>query len=141
MDSNLMRDDFILLLDRMKSEDKEEVLEVVGEVHDKMLAANVTWDDLLRLNPDEGEVISSDKPVGQDEVTDNREAEAGEIDLSTLDNDEVKEAEALILSIQKLKISENTKKELEEYLVDLKEDEFHQMDLRYLRALKSRLVS
>ena len=94
MDSNLMRDDFILLLDRMKSEDKEEVLEVVGEVHDIMLAANVTWDDLLRLNPDEGEVISSDKPVGQDEVTDNREAEAGEIDLSTLDNDEVKEAEA-----------------------------------------------
>ena len=36
---------------------------------------------------------------------------------------------------------ETTKQELKEYSEDLKEGEFEQMDLRYLRALKARLTA
>jgi len=39
-----------------------------------------------------------------------------------------------------LGVSAETKKELEEYKIDIKEGEFEKMDLKYLQALHKRLA-
>ena len=52
---------------------------------------------------------------------------------------EITEAKKLIQAINLIAKSDATKEELAEYKEDLKEGEFKQMDLQYLRALKDRL--
>ena len=138
MRTDLKRDDFISLLEKMKSENDDEILNAVREVNAKMTVAGVTWDDLL-ISQEAGSTNGSDEKMGED--IDSEVDGASNADFSTLNDEEKQEAEALINAIGKLKISEMTKQELDEYKADLKQGEFQQMDLRYLRAFKNRLVN
>jgi hypothetical protein len=152
MKANLERDDFINLLGQLNSDDDAEILGAVRDLNAKMTVAGMTWDDLLISQGDTAEVTLSededsaidqgieDSDIDQeDEESDIDQEDKGSDNLEPLSDDEKEEAGSLISAIGGMEISNMTKQELEEYAADIKSGDFEKMDLRYLRALKSRL--
>jgi hypothetical protein len=161
MRTDLERGDFLTLLEKLKSEEDDEVLGVVRDINAKMTVAGVSWDDLL-ISQDETQEDSADE-TQEDSADETQEDSADETQEDSADDDkdedgqksgrenvsddnfeplndeERQEAENLINAIKGMKVSEATKQEIDEYRDDLREGEFEQMDLRYLRALKARL--
>jgi len=70
----------------------------------------------------------------------NEDSYGANIELLPLSNDEIKEAQSMINQILELEIGEDLQEELEEYKVDIAEDEFTKMDLKYLRDLHKRMT-
>ena len=134
MKTDLERDDFLALLEKLKSDENSEILTAVRDINDKMSVAGVSWDNLL-ISQGEDKVNHSDL----EDDYENEDQEIKDDNLEPLSDEESKEALSLIKAISNLKISAATKQELDEYKEDLKEGEFEKMDLRYLRALKARL--
>jgi len=139
MRTKLERDDFIALLEKLNSEDEADVLAAARDINAKMTVAGVTWDDLLMSQGDastESDHSDDDEDEGEAEQSNDDDDDS---DLNPLSAEEKAEASSLIAAIRGLEISDATKSELEEYEDDLKQGEFEQMDLRYLKALKTRL--
>jgi len=137
MRTDLERGDFLALLEKLKSEEDDEVLGVVRDINAKMTVAGVSWDDLL-ISQDETQEDSADDDKVEDGQESGRE-NVSDDNSEPLNDEERQEAENLINAIKGMKVSEATKQEIDEYRDDLREGEFEQMDLRYLRALKARL--
>ena len=138
MRTKLERDDFIALLEKLNSEDEADVLAAARDINAKMTVAGVTWDDLLMSQGDastESDHSDDDEDEGEAEQSNDDD----DSDLNALSAEEKAEALSLIAAIRGLEISDATKSELEEYEDDLEQGEFEQMDLRYLKALKTRL--
>ena len=134
MKTDLERDEFLVLLEKLRSEDDSIILATVGDINSKMMVAEVSWDDLLISQDD----IQVDNDLDA-EVKDTNNDNDSEGTIEPLNDEEKREAEDLIGAIRSMKVSGSTKKELDEYASDIKEGEFELMDLRYLRALKARL--
>jgi hypothetical protein len=134
MKTDLERDEFLVLLEKLRSEDDSIILATVGDINSKMMVAEVSWDDLL-ISQDDIQVDNDLDAEVQDANNDNDSDGTTE----PLNDEEKREAEDLIAAIRSMKVSGSTKKELDEYASDIKEGEFELMDLRYLRALKARL--
>ena len=134
MKTDLERDEFLVLLEKLRSEDDSIILATVGDINSKMMVAEVSWDDLLISQDD----IQVDTDLDA-EVKDTNNDNDSEGTIEPLNDEEKREAEDLIGAIRSMKVSGSTKKELDEYASDIKEGEFELMDLRYLRALKARL--
>ena len=137
MKTDLERDDFLVLLEKLKSEDDKEILSAARDINAKMTVAGVSWDDLL-ISQDEA-IENIDSSHDNDHGNQNDENEQTDDNFEALNDEESQEAISLIKTIGNMKVSETTKQELSEYKDDLKEGEFEKMDLRYLRALKARL--
>jgi hypothetical protein len=137
MRTDLERGDFLTLLEKLKSEEDDEVLGVVRDINAKMTVAGVSWDDLL-ISQDETQEDSADDDKDEDGQESGRE-NVSDDNFEPLNDEERQEAENLINAIKGMKVSKATKQEIDEYRDDLREGEFEQMDLRYLRALKARL--
>ena len=138
MRTKLERDDFIALLEKLNSEDEADVLAAARDINAKMTVAGVTWDDLLMSQGDastESDYSDDDEDEGEAEQSNDDD----DSDLNPLSAEEKAEASSLIAAIRGLEISDATKSELKEYEDDLEHGEFEQMDLRYLKALKTRL--
>ena len=134
MQKDLERDDFLVLLEKLRSEEDGVILTTVNDINAKMSDAGVSWDDLL--------ISQNDIQVEDDEDVIDHEGETNNDSDDTfepLNDEEKREAESLIGAIRGMKVSAATKKELDEYVEDINEGEFELMDLRYLRALKERL--
>lgn len=134
MKTDLERDEFLVLLEKLRSEDDSIILATVGDINSKMMVAEVSWDDLL-ISQDDIQVDNDLDAEVQDANNDND----SDGTIEPLNDEEKREAEDLIGAIRSMKVSGSTKKELDEYASDIKEGEFELMDLRYLRALKARL--
>ena len=134
MKTDLERDEFLVLLEKLRSEDDSIILATVGDINSKMMVAEVSWDDLL-ISQD---VIQVDNDVDAEVQNTNNDNDSDGT-FEPLNDEEKREAEDLIGAIRSMKVSGSTKKELDEYASDIKEGEFELMDLRYLRALKARL--
>ena len=134
MQTDLERDDFLVLLEKLKSEEDAVVLATINDINAKMSDAGVSWDDLL-ISQDDIQVEDGEDATDQEGETENDSGDTFE----PLNDEEKREAESLIVAIRGMKVSTATKKELDEYVEDIKEGEFELMDLRYLRALKERL--
>ena len=134
MKTDLERDEFLVLLEKLRSEDDSIILATVGDINSKMMVAEVSWDDLLISQDD----IQVDNDLDA-EVKDANNDNDSDGTIEPLNDEEKREAEDLIGAIRSMKVSGSTKKELDEYASDIKEGEFELMDLRYLRALKARL--
>jgi hypothetical protein len=134
MKTDLERDEFLVLLEKLRSEDDSIILATVGDINSKMMVAEVSWDDLLISQDD----IQVDNDLDA-EVKDANNDNDNDGTIEPLNDEEKREAEDLIGAIRSMKVSGSTKKELDEYASDIKEGEFELMDLRYLRALKARL--
>ena len=134
MQTDLERDDFLVLLEKLRSEEDAVVLATINDINAKMSDAGVSWDDLL-ISQDDIQVEDGKDATDQEGETENDSGDTFE----PLNDEEKREAESLIVAIRGMKVSTATKKELDEYVEDIKEGEFELMDLRYLRALKERL--
>ena len=134
MQTDLDRDDFLVLLEKLKSEEDAVVLATINDINAKMSDAGVSWDDLL-ISQDDIQVEDGEDVIDHEVETENDSGDTFE----PLNDEEKREAESLIGAIRGMKVSTATKKELDEYVEDIKEGEFELMDLRYLRALKERL--
>ncbi|MBL6863892.1 MAG: hypothetical protein ISQ90_03805 [Rhodospirillales bacterium] len=135
MQTDLNRDEFLELLEKLSSTKKSDVLSIVEEINNKMSNAGVTWDQLLISSQaeEEEEVEEPD----DDEVSNIEDVE--ESKSQPISKTEITEVKKLIQAIDAISKSDATKQELREYEEDLKEGDFEQMDLQYLRALKDRL--
>ena len=134
MQTDLERDDFLVLLEKLRSEEDGVILTTVNDINAKMSDAGVSWDDLL-ISQDDIQVEDGEDLIDHEVETENDSGDTFE----PLNDEEKREAESLIGAIRGMKVSAATKKELDEYVEDIKEGEFEVMDLRYLRALKERL--
>ena len=134
MQTDLERADFLVLLEKLRSEEDAVVLATINDINAKMSDAGVSWDDLL-ISQDDIQVEDGEDATDQEGETENDSGDTFE----PLNDEEKREAESLIGAIRGMKVSTATKKELDEYVEDIKEGEFELMDLRYLRALKERL--
>ena len=162
--SNLSREDFIELLNKLGMDDDDDVLTAARDLHARITVAGIAWDDLLvpEEDPDaepededeyedddedadedgeEEEVSEDDEVDEEDEDADEGDDEAdGDDDgEAALSDEQKKEAEDLIAAISGLNISAATKEDMKEYKQDLADGEFDVMDLNYLRALRGRL--
>ena len=135
MQTDLNRDEFLELLEKLSSTKKSDVLSIVEEINNKMSNAGVTWDQLL-ISSQAEEEEEVDEP-DDDEVSNIEDVE--ESKSQPISKTEITEVKKLIQAIDAISKSDATKQELREYEEDLKEGDFEQMDLQYLRALKDRL--
>jgi hypothetical protein len=136
MQTDIERDDFLVLLEKLKSEEDGVILATVNDINAKMSNAGVAWDDLL-ISQNDIQVEDGEDVIDHETETET-EIDSGDT-FEPLNDEEKREAESLIGAIRGMKVSTATKKELNEYVEDIKEGEFELMDLRYLRALKERL--
>jgi hypothetical protein len=146
MTEPIPREDVIELLNRLGSDRDEDVLEAAREVHTRIAAANMTWDQLLV--PDQADDADDEYDESEDsEDSDDSDA----IEAPDPDDEEAtepagapdaKNAESLAL-IDKLLamrgISTDLREELKGYKTDIAEGEFETRDHRYLRAVHARL--
>ena len=119
MHANLERQKFIDLLNKLGDPNDDEVIAAARDLHAQVVVSGLTWDDLLFPDEDEDEEEEEEPPLSEEEE---------------------KEALSLINQISELGVSAETKEELEEYKIDIKEGEFEKMDLKYLQALHKRLA-
>ncbi len=130
MTEPLERDNVIALLKRLGSDQDEDVLEAARQVHAQITAAGMTWEDLLV--PD----VAADE--GDDAEFQDTEDETPEPPAETAKKDT--DSLALIDELlAKTGISEDLRKELENYKTDIAEGEFEEADRRYLLAVRNRL--
>lgn len=137
MQTDLNRDEFLELLEKLSSTKKSDVLPIVEEINNKMSNAGVTWDQLLISSQAEDEGEEEVDEADDDEVKNIENVE--ESRSQPISKTEITEVKKLIKAIDAISKSDATKQELREYEEDLKEGDFEQMDLQYLRALKDRL--
>ena len=114
MQANLERQKFIDLLNKLGDPNDDEVIAAARDLSAQVVVSGLTWDDLLFPEEEEEE--------------------------PPLSEEEEKEALSLINQISELGVSAETKEELEEYKIDIKEGEFEKMDLKYIQALHKRLA-
>ncbi len=130
MTEPLKRDEVVGLLKRLGSEPDEEVLEAARQVHARITAAGMTWDELLI--PDQAADDTDDAPY------EDLEDESAEPAAETVG----KNAESLTLIdklLAKSGISPDLREELKGYKADIAEGAFREADRRYLRAISERL--
>ncbi len=157
MTESIPREDVIELLNRLGSDRDEDVLEAAREVHTRITAADMTWDQLLVPDHADDAADDTDDDENDDDESDDDESEdSDESDaVESSDSDEeatepagaagaknAKNAESLAL-IDKLLamrgISTDLREELKGYKTDIAEGEFETRDHRYLRAVHARL--
>jgi len=139
MTEPLVRDDIVGLLDQLGSDRDEDVLEAARQLHARITAAGVSWEELLASDDQDAEEVHGGgaghagnsephEPLAEDAET---PAETGG------DN-----APSLLLidkMLAKPDISEDFRGELEGYKADMAAGEFEDGDRRYIRALYERL--
>ncbi len=156
MTEPLERDDIIGLLERLGNEPDEEVLEAARQVHARITAAGMTWDDLLvpdQAADDTDDFDDTDDTDDADDTDDTDDTDADDADDSGDEDLEDESAEpaaetagknaASLTLIDKLLaksgISQDLREELQGYKTDIAEGDFGEADRRYLQAISERL--
>ena len=136
---------------RRGNEPDEEVLEAARQVHARITAAGMTWDDLLIPDQADDETEDFDDADDSDDTDDADDAEYEDEADEENEEDEGaeptaetagKNAETLALIgklLAKSGISEDLRDELEGYKTDIAEGDFREADRRYLQAISERL--
>ncbi len=131
MTESLERDNIIALLKGLGSDRDEAVLEAARQVHAQITLAGITWEELLV--PD----VTADD--GDDVEYHDTEDETPEPPTETVKKD----ADSLAVIdelLAKTGISEDLRKEMENYKTDLAEGTFEEADRQYIRAVRDRLL-
>ena len=129
MSEALSREDLIGLLERLDSEQDQDVLAAARELQSRVAAAGLTWADLLSHEAQAADADEEDTAAQVDEAP----ARKAGGDRETL---------ALIEKLlARPGISEEFREELDGYKQDLAEGEFEKSDHDYVRALYKRLTA
>ena len=143
MSEPLERDKVIDLLDRLGSEQDEDVLTAARALHSQITRAGIGWQDLLV--GDEGAVQSA--PDVDDETDNEDEFVRGDTDdeddipepAVNFSHDESKTPALIDKLLARGGNSEMLREELEEYKSDLANGDLEPSDHRYIQALYARL--
>ncbi len=160
MTEPLERDEVVGLLKRLGSEPDEEVLEAARQVHARITAAGMTWDDLLVPDQAADDTDDTDDFDDTDDLDDTDDADDFDDADDDADTDDAgyedpggegaepaaeatgKNADSLALIdklLAKSGISPDLREELKGYKADIAEGDFREADRRYLRAISERL--
>ena len=163
MTEPLERDEVVGLLKRLGSEPDAEVLEAARQVHARITAAGMTWDDLLVPDQaaddtdDAEDTDDADDADDTDDIDDSDDSDdadaaddaedAGYEDLEDESAEPAaetaaKNAESLTLIgklMAKSGISQDLREELKGYKADIAEGDFEEADRQYLQAISERL--
>jgi hypothetical protein len=131
--ANLDRAEIIELLGRLGADDGEAALAAARELHRKVGASGLTWDDVVRTNLDAGS-DADDEPL-EEPSADQEEAEAG----APSDADKAEAGRLIDGLLTRKNLSDTTREDLTEMKRSIVEGSFDAMDLRYVRALARRL--
>jgi len=139
--SEIDRDTFLESLERLLSENDEEVLAAARTIKAQMVEAGVSWDMLLVQAPgdeDEDDHYTSFVSDEEDEAEGDAVSPAGPSATATrAPGDDLAMIEELL---SKAEISEQTREDLADYKADIAEGEFTEADHRYLLALYQRVT-
>jgi len=147
MSEPLERDKVIDLLDRLGSEQDEDVLAAARVLHSQITRAGMGWQDLLV--GDEGAAPSA--PDIDDDTDDEDDYDTGDTDdeddeddtpepAVNITGDELKTPALIDQMLARKGNSEALREELEEYKSDLANGDFEPSDHRYIQALYARLL-
>jgi len=162
MSDTLERDNVIDLLDRLGSEQDEDVLAAARALHSQITRAGMDWQDLLV--GDEGAAPSApdidddtddedeDEDEDEDDTGDTDDEDEDEYDTGNTDDEDDTPKPAVNFTRDESKTpalidkllaregnSEEFREELEEYKSDLANGDFEPSDHRYIQALHARL--
>ena len=149
MSEPLKRDEVVGLLERLGDEPDEDVLEAARQVHARITAAGMTWDDLLIPDHAADDTDDIDDADDADDADDTDDAEYEDLEDEDDESAEPaaktagKNAESLTLIrklLAKSGISQDLRDELEGYKADIAEGDFGEADRRYLKAISARLL-
>ena len=133
--SEIDRDSFLESLERLLSEDDQEVLTAARAIKGQMVDAGVSWDMLLVQAPgDEDHDHYADDEEDEAEASDDPGPQVG---AAKSPGDALALIEELLA---KQEISAETREELTEYKEDIAEGEFTEADHRYLQSLYQRVT-
>ena len=143
MSDTLERDNVIDLLNRLGSEQDEDVLAAARALHSQITRAGMDWQDLLV--GDEGAAPSA--PDIDDDTDDEDEYDTDDTDdeddtpepAVNFTHDESKTPALINKLLAREGNSEEFREELEEYKSDLANGDFEPSDHRYIQALHARL--
>ncbi len=145
MTEMLRRDELIAILNRLGSDEDEEVLQAARQAHARIAASGLSWEDLLVPDEPADESDEADDESDEADETEDGELEAVE-DESPAEQAGAggaeKDADSLALIgklLARSDISAELRAELEDYKTDIAENEFVEADRRYLRAVHQRL--
>ncbi|MDH3475914.1 MAG: hypothetical protein OEM59_19720 [Rhodospirillales bacterium] len=130
MTSSLDLDQVVALLKKLGGEQDEEVLAAARELHERITAAGLTWDDLVWLDDedDDSDDVEDDAPEEAPTETPGDVAQRNAESLTLIDKLLAREG-----------ISDDFRQELLDYKVDIAEGAFEAADHRYLQAVNKRL--
>jgi hypothetical protein len=145
MSDTLERDNVIDLLDRLGSEQDEDVLAAARALHSQITRAGMDWQDLLV--GDEGAAPSAPDIDDDTDDEDEDEYDTGDTDdeddtpkpAVNFTRDESKTPALIDKLLAREGNSEEFREELEEYKSDLANGDFEPSDHRYIQALHARL--
>ena len=139
----LERNQVIELLDKLGSEQDEDVLAAARMLHGQIIGSGMGWEDLL----------VGDEPAGGEETQDdtfpdedNEDDQYDDIAEDTVEpdtrftGDETRTLSLIEKLLARDGISSELRKELEEYKTDISGGEFQSSDHRYVHALYARLT-
>lgn len=133
------RQTFIDLLEKLRSEDDAEIVAAAREITRHMDEGDVDWEDLLQRQGG-----ASERDADGEDDSDAYDGNSDDYDDGDDDgDDEVEDQESARALIQQMlenfEISDATREDLEDYQSDLDEGDFTKSDLRYVKALHTRL--
>jgi hypothetical protein len=139
MTEPLVRDDIVGLLEQLGSDRDEDVLDAARQLHARITAAGVSWEELLASDDRAAE---GPRAVGAAQAGNNEQHEPSAEDTEAPATAAGDDAQSLMLidkMLAKSDISEDFRSELEGYKADIAGGEFEDSDRRYIHALYERL--
>lgn len=133
--SEIDRDSFLESLERLLSEDDQEVLAAARTIRAQMGEAGVSWDMLLVQAPGDEEHDHFDHDIDDDE--EEEEVASPHVAAAKAPNDALAMIDEILA---KHEIAAETREELTGYKEDIAEGEFTEADQRYVQALYQRVT-
>ena len=143
MSEPLERNQVIELLDKLGSEQDQDVLAAARLLHSQISDSGMGWEDLLVGDDLEDEDELEDEDDGEESFdADDYDDTADETDEpdATFTVDETRTLSLIEKLLVRRDLSVELREELEEYKTDISDGEFETSDHRYVQALYTRLT-
>ena len=139
----LERNQVIELLDKLGSEQDEDVLAAARMLHGQIVESGMGWEDLLVGDEPAGEEETQDDTLPDEDNEDDQYDDIAEDTVepdTRFTGDETRTLSLIEKLLARDGISSELRKELEEYKTDISGGEFQSSDHRYVHALYARLT-
>ena len=143
MSEPIERNQVIELLDKLGSEQDEDVLAAARMLHSQIIESGMGWEDLLVGDEPEGEEETQDDSLPDEDDEDDQYDDIAEDTVepdTSFTGDETQTLSLIEKLLARDGISSELREELEEYKTDISGGEFQSSDHRYVHSLYARLT-